>query len=114
MFVVTAIFDLTKKVKKQKYIRKEKRKTKNSNWRCLTAKDDYEELKLNVKTNREIRLNERPEFWDCCERNFSSKVDFEFEPVLDFEESHLYWFIRVINKIRNLIVPEASPNKRKK
>lgn len=33
----------------------------------------------------------KPEVWDCCERNFSSKNDFELEAPADFEESHLYW-----------------------
>lgn len=61
----------------------------------MTSKLILNNVSLHVREHEITRghRGKQPEFWDCCERNFSSKVDFAFEGLLDFEESHLYWFI---------------------
>jgi len=42
----------------------------------------------------EHKDNNWPEVWDCCERNFSSNVDFTLAVALDLDDSHLYYWFR--------------------
>lgn len=47
-------------------------------------------LNISIKPWVQEVRRRKPELSELCERNFSSKVDFEFVPELGLEDNHLY------------------------